>query len=141
VDRRTGKVRDAEAVREKFGVEPELIPDYLALVGDGADGYPGIAGIGAMTAARLLNRHGPIEDFPPEVLGDERVRALLFKQLATLRTDAALFHDVDVLRWRGPASAFDSMARRLGAPFLRQRSLTAHHRLAAVNGTIPGSET
>ena len=64
VDRKSGKIRDADGVREKFGVEPALIPDYLALVGDAADGYPGIAGIGPVGAARLLNRHGPIEALP-----------------------------------------------------------------------------
>ena len=67
-----------------------------------ADGYPGITGIGAVTAARLLNRHGIIENFPPEVLGDSRALALVFKDLATLRTDARLFNDVDVFGWRGP---------------------------------------
>jgi len=82
---------------KKFGVEPALIPDYLALVGDTADGYPGIDGIGAVTAAQLLNRYGPIEGFPPNVLGQRRDRALLFKDLATLRTDAPLFDDVDEL--------------------------------------------
>ena len=71
VDRKSGQIRNAEAVRAKFGVAPELIPDYLALVGDSADGYPGLPGIGAVTAARLINRHGRIEDFPPEVLGEE----------------------------------------------------------------------
>src|SRR6266550_5429639 len=68
IDRCGKKIRDADGVREKFGVEPLLIPDFLALVGDAADGYPGISGIGSVTAARLLNRHGKIEDFPPEVL-------------------------------------------------------------------------
>src|SRR5205814_7650601 len=100
VDRKGKTVRNADGVREKFGVEPGLIPDFLALVGDTADGYPGIAGIGAVTAARLLNQYGPIESFPATVLGDGRDRALLFKQLATLRTDAALFRDVDELEWR-----------------------------------------
>src|ERR1700704_3932823 len=76
VDRRAKKIRDAEGVREKFGVEPILIPDFLALVGDAADGYPGISGIGPVTAARLLNRHGIIESFPPEILGDRRDLAL-----------------------------------------------------------------
>src|SRR5260370_32640111 len=88
VDRRAQKIRDAEGVREKFGVGPVLIPDFLALVGDAADGYPGIPGIGPITAARLLNQHGPIEEFPPSVLGDSRDLALLFKDLATLRPDA-----------------------------------------------------
>src|SRR5215510_13785451 len=97
VDRRAQKVRDADGVREKFGVEPALIPDYLALVGDTADGYPGLEGIGKVGAARLVNRYGPIEDFPPAALGDRKDLALLFKRLATLRTDAELFADVDEL--------------------------------------------
>src|SRR5947207_11420617 len=100
VDRKGKTVRNADGVREKFGVEPGLIPDFLALVGDAADGYPGITGIGAVTAARLLNRHGVIEGFPPTVLGKDRDQALLFKQLATLRTDAPLFRNVDALAWR-----------------------------------------
>ena len=73
MDRKSSEIRDAEGVKKKFGVEPALIPDFLALVGDPQDGYPGIDGIGKTTAARLLNRYGPIEDFPPEVLG-ERAR-------------------------------------------------------------------
>jgi 5'-3' exonuclease len=125
VDRRGKKILDAEGVRQKFGVEPSLIPDFLALVGDAADGYPGIPGIGAVTAARLLNRHGIIEDFPPAVLGDSRDLALLFKDLATLRTDAPLFHDVDVLRWRGPTDAFPGWAERMGDARLLPRSLKA----------------
>ena len=114
VDRKSGRVRDADGVREKFGVEPALIPDFLALTGDSADGYPGIRGIGAVTAARLVNGHGPIEAFPAEVLGDQRERALLFKRLATLRADADLFRDVDELRWRGPTREFAAWAGRLG---------------------------
>src|SRR5205823_4398873 len=85
VDRRSGKIRDEAEVRARFGVSPAQIPDFLALVGDAADGYPGVRGIGPVGAARLLNQHGAIERFPPEVLGDDRTRALLFKQLATLR--------------------------------------------------------
>src|SRR5207249_1479060 len=104
VDRRGKKIRDAEGVREKFGVPPVLIPDFLALVGDAADGYPGIPGIGSITAAQLLNRHGIIETFPPTVLRDSRDLALLFKHLATLKTDTHLFDDVDELRCRGPTS-------------------------------------
>src|SRR5204863_7508114 len=84
------QIRNAEGVRAKFGVDPYLIPDLLALVGDAQDGYPGIRGIGPTTAATLLNRHGPIESFPPEVLSADRERALLFKNLATLRIDAPL---------------------------------------------------
>jgi 5'-3' exonuclease len=125
VDRRGKKIRDAEGVREKFGVEPTLIPDFLALVGDAADGYPGIPGIGSVTAAQLLNRHGSIENFPSAVLGDQRDAALLFKDLATLRTDASLFRDVDELHWRGPTSAFASYAERMDASRLVERCLKA----------------
>ncbi len=125
VDRRAQKVRNADGVREKFGVEPALIPDFLALVGDAADGYPGISGIGRITAARLLNRHGFIESFPPVVLGDSHDLALLFKDLATLRTDAPLFDDVDELKWRGPGAAFAECAGLLGDSRLLARSLSA----------------
>jgi 5'-3' exonuclease len=125
MDRRANRMIDAEGVRQKYGVEPALIPDFLALVGDAADGYPGIAGIGAVTAARLLNRHGAIERFPPEVLGERRELALLFKDLATLRTDAALFADVDALRWRGPTDAFAAWAARIEAPRLVERCAKA----------------
>jgi 5'-3' exonuclease len=121
VDRRGKKIRNAEGVREKFGVEPALIPDFLALVGDSADGYPGIAGIGPVSAARLLNLHGTIESFPPEILGDDRSLALLFKDLATLRTDAQLFRDVGELRWRGATEAFAPCSVNLGEPRLSER--------------------
>ena len=114
VDRKSKAIRDADGVRAKFGVPPELIPDYLALVGDNADGYPGIDGIGPKGAASLLSRHGRIEDFPPQVLGERLQPALLFKQLATLRTDAALFANVDELRWRGPSASFSSWSERFG---------------------------
>jgi len=113
VDRKSGAIRDEAAVRAKFGVPPALIPDYLALVGDAADGYPGIAGIGPKGAARLLTQHGPIEDFPHDVLGERRAQALLFKRLATLRSDAPLFADVEALRWRGITPAFETMAAKL----------------------------
>ncbi|HEV7578525.1 MAG TPA: 5'-3' exonuclease H3TH domain-containing protein [Caldimonas sp.] len=125
VDRRGKAIRGAAGVRAKFGVEPALIPDYLALVGDVADGYPGIAGIGAVGAARLLNRHGAIEAFPADVLGDRLPLALLFKRLATLRTDAALFRHVEDLRWRGPTEAFAAWTERAGAPRLLERCLKA----------------
>jgi 5'-3' exonuclease len=121
VDRRGQKIRDAEGVRAKFGVIPALIPDFLALVGDSADGFPGIPGIGPKTAARLVNRHGKIEDFPPDILGSSHDLALLFKTLATLRTDAPLFRDVDELRWRGPAADFTAHAERLGDARLVER--------------------
>ena len=129
VDRVRKKIRNAEGVREKFGVEPILIPDFLALVGDAADGYPGIAGIGAVSAARLLNRYGRIEDFPPAELGERRKLALLFKDLATLRTDAPLFRDVEELRWRGPTGAFASWTKRMKAPRLLERCLKAQSHL------------
>ena len=102
-----------------------MIPDYLALVGDAADGYPGIAGIGPVSAARLLNRYGPIEAFPPEVLGERRDEALLFKKLATLRTDAPLFDDVDELAWGGPTSAFSALVERIADHRLLERATRA----------------
>jgi 5'-3' exonuclease len=125
VDRRAKAIRNAQAVRDKYGVDPSFIPDYLALVGDTSDGYPGIPGIGAMTAAKLVNRHGHIEDFPPDVIGPNRELALLFKDLATLRTDAELFADVDELEWRGPTEAFAECVRQLGDPRLLERSQKA----------------
>ena len=131
VDRRANKIRAARDVREKFGVDPVLIPDFLALVGDTADGYPGIPGIGAVTAARLLNAHGPIESFPPQVLGERKADALLFKRLAILRTDAPLFEDVDSLRWQGPTAAFEAWTQRVGEPRLLQRALAASDLCAA----------
>jgi len=120
--RRTNSILDAEAVRKKFGVDPARIPDFLALVGDTADGYPGIDGIGEVGAARLIRQHGAIEQFPANVLGERREMALLFKKLATLRTDAALFKDVDELRWRGPTPAFTQWTERLGDKRLLLRS-------------------
>ena len=121
VDRRSGQVRNAAAIRAKYGVDPVHIPDYLALVGDTADGYPGIAGIGTKTAASLVNRYGRIEEFPPDVLGQNTDAALLFKTLATLRTDAPLFRDVDQLRWTGATPAFATWPERLGDPKLLGR--------------------
>jgi 5'-3' exonuclease len=121
IDGRRKIIRDAAGVREKFGVDPPLIPDLLALVGDAADGYPGIPGIGARTAAQLLNQHGPIENFPTEVLREQRELALLFKKLATLRTDAPLFKKVETLRWRGPKPAFAAWAEKMEAPRLLER--------------------
>ncbi len=131
IDRRGKKILDEAGVRQKFGVPPALIPDYLALVGDAADGYPGIEGIGAVTAARLLNQYGPIEKLPPEILRDRRERALLFKDLATLRTDATLFGTVDALRWRGPTKAFASLAERMDAPGLVERAAKAQAAMAS----------
>ena len=121
IDGRRKTIRDAAGVREKFGVDPPLIPDLLALVGDAADGYPGIPGIGARTAAQLLNRYGQIEKFPSNILGAQRDLALLFKKLATLRTDAPLFKKVETLRWRGPTPAFAKWTARMNAPRLLER--------------------
>jgi 5'-3' exonuclease len=118
--RRTRITLDEAGVIEKFGVSPASIPDYLALVGDAADGYPGLPGWGAKSTAAVLARFGHLESIPadwrdwrvnaanPRALADtlsrERDRALLFRTLATLRTDIALFTDVDQLRWNGPAT-------------------------------------
>jgi 5'-3' exonuclease len=121
IDGRRKTIRDAAGIREKFGVSPPLIPDLLALVGDAADGYPGIPGIGARTAAELLNRYGKIDNFPSNVLGERRKLALLFKKLATLRTDAPLFKKVETLRWRGATPAFAKWAKRMKAPRLLER--------------------
>ena len=121
IDGRRKTIRDAAGIREKFGVSPQLIPDLLALVGDAADGYPGIPGIGARTAATLLNRYGQIENFPSNILGKQRKLALLFKKLATLRTDAPLFKKVETLRWRGATPAFAKWADRMEAPRLLER--------------------
>jgi len=121
IDGRRKIVRDAAAIREKFGVDPPLIPDLLALVGDAADGYPGIPGIGARTATTLLNRYGPVEKFPSNILGEKRDLALLFKKLATLRIDAPLFKKVETLRWRGPTPGFAAWAKRTESPRLLER--------------------
>lgn len=125
VDRKAKTIRNASGVREKFGVDPMLIPDYLALVGDPQDGYPGIPGIGAVGAARLLNRYGPIEGFPPALLGERLGEALLFKQLATLRRDAPLFDDVEQLVWQGMTPGFAVWTERLGAPRMLERCRAA----------------
>jgi len=145
------QIRNAEAVRKKFGVDPELIPDFLALVGDAQDGYPGIRGIGPSTAANLLNRYGPIESFPPEKLGTELENAILFKTLATLKTDAPLFVNVDEIEWKGPTAAFTDwatkiddkrlLARAQGAIDKRDRARTAashdHASKSVIGETTP----
>ena len=131
VDRRSGQIRNEQGVRDKFGVLPTHIPDYLALVGDAADGYPGVRGCGPMTAARLINQHGHIEQFPVEALGENRERALLFKTLAKLRLDADLFRDVEELRWSGPSDQFESVAEKIGDPRLATRALALANQLEA----------
>jgi 5'-3' exonuclease len=122
VHRKSNSILDASAVRAKFGVDPAQIPDFLALVGDTADGYPGIDGYGPVGAARVLNQYGRIENFPDTVLGERRHLALLFKDLATLRTNAPLFADVDQLRWRGPTDAFSACVDELGDARLLARA-------------------
>lgn len=130
-DRRSNQLRDADAVRAKYGVAPAFIPDYLALVGDAADGYPGIAGLGAKTAASLINRYGRLEDFPVDILRDDNLAsALLFKNLATLRIDAPLFANVNELRWRGATPDFASVAKKVGDDRLATRVLELEKRRA-----------
>src|SRR3954468_23271766 len=102
---------------------PGAHPRLLALVGDAADGYPGLAGIGPIDADRLINKYGALEDFPSAVLGKERELALLFKELATLRSDAPLFANVEELRWRGPTEAFSAIAAYIGDERLLTRCL------------------
>jgi len=123
--RKAKKILDATGVRARYGVDPERIPDFLALVGDAADGYPGIAGIGPIGAAGLIARYGPIENFPSSALRDAREDALLFKDLATLRTDARLFGKVGELRWRGPTGGFASVAAQIADKRLLERCLRA----------------
>jgi 5'-3' exonuclease len=120
MDRRSNEMRDAAGVHKKFGVVPERIPDYLALVGDAADGYPGIPKFGAKTAARVIAQYGAIEDFPPQVLGEHQEHALLFKDLATLRTNAPLFEDVEELRWTGATPKFEEAAELIDPRLIKR---------------------
>jgi len=129
IDGRRNVIRDAAGVEAKFGVPPTSIPDYLALVGDAADGYPGIPGFGRKRAAAILQRFGHIEEITDSRLSDHRELALLFKKLATLRVDAPLFASVDELRWRGPTAAFAKFAERIEAPELAARAERASQRL------------
>ena len=131
LNRRTGVTYDEAGVIQKFGVPPLSIPDYLALVGDSADGYPGLPGWGAKSSAAVLAKFAHLESIPIEshewrvnvtnagalaaTLSRERDRALLFRTLATLRIDIALFDNVDELRWTGPTSNFVTIAERLDA--------------------------
>jgi 5'-3' exonuclease len=129
LNRRTRAIVDESGVRTKFGVGPESIPDYLALVGDAADGYPGLKGWGAKSTAAVLARFGHIESIPSDpaqwsvnaansgtlarTLARDRELALLFRDLATLRTRLPLFDDVESLRWLGPRPEFAELAARL----------------------------
>src|SRR5881227_391289 len=121
IDGRRKTIRDAAGIREKFGVSPQLIPDLLALVGDAADGYPGIPGIGAKTAAQLLNRHGQIENFPPDILGKQRKLALLDRKSTRLNSSHGLLSRMEALRWRGATPAFAAWADRMEALRLLER--------------------
>ena len=121
IDGRRKTIRDAAGIREKFGVDPPLIPDLLALVGDAADGYPGIPGIGAKTAAQLLNRHGPIESFPPHVLGDRSRSRVALQEARDAAHRCAALQDVETLHWRGATPAFAAWAERMEAPRLLER--------------------
>jgi 5'-3' exonuclease len=148
LDRRTREVRDEEGVRRKFGVSPASIPDWLALVGDSADGYPGLPGWGAKSAAAVLARYQRLERIPARAaewevsvrgseklaatLTEQRERAELFRTLATLRADTPIGVDVDALRWRGPRADFAAWSARLGAPALHERATTLAAARAAV---------
>jgi 5'-3' exonuclease len=150
LDRRTREVRDEAAVQRKFGVLPASIPDWLALVGDSADGYPGLPGWGAKSAAAVLARYQHLERIPKlamdwdvpvrgalrlaTALAEQREQALLFRVLATLRTDVPIGIDVDGLRWRGPRAGFATWAERLGTPALQERALV----LAAARAALAG---
>ena len=140
LDRRTRELRDEAGVRRKFGVPPASIPDWLALVGDSADGYPGLPGWGVKSAAAVLARYQRLEQIPKlamewdvsvrgairlaTTLVEQHERALLFRELATLRIDAPIDADVDALRWTGPRSDFSAWSARLGAPSLHERAST-----------------
>jgi 5'-3' exonuclease len=141
LDRRREIIRDEAGIVAKFGVKPESIPDYLALVGDAADGYPGIKGWGEKAAAALLSEYGHLENIPRDwnawsskVRGARRLadslfsgweEALLFRTLATLRTDAPVFTTVDALEWKGPRPEFDVYCQRFNAADLARRAMKA----------------
>jgi 5'-3' exonuclease len=136
IDRRTKAIRDAQAIRAKFGVDPAFIPDFLALVGDTADGYPGIDGIGKAGAARLINKYGAIESFPSNVLGERQALALRFKELATLKADLPLFANVDELRWRGPTDRFPAVVTKVADARLLERCRKAAAQLGEPGRTM-----
>ncbi len=140
-DRRAGTMRDADGVRDKFGVGPASIPDYLALMGDSADGFPGVRGWGAKSAATVLARYPHLEDIPDDAsawdvrvrgaarlagaLADAREEAALFRDLATLRTTLPVFEDVDALQWTGPEPRFFDLCARINAPGYFRRAQAA----------------
>jgi 5'-3' exonuclease len=148
LDRRTRELRDESGVQQKFGVPPVSIPDWLALVGDSADGYPGLPGWGARSAATVLARYQHLERIPKlamewdvsvrgalrlaTTLAEQRERALLFRELATLRADAPIGVDVDALRWTGPRAELAVWSERLGPPSLYDRASVLAAARAAV---------
>ena len=162
LNRRTRVTIDEAGVIQKYGVSPASIPDYLALVGDAADGYPGLRGWGAKSSAVVLSKFAHLESIPTDwrewrvtvanasaladTLSCEQDRALLFRMLATLRTDIALFDDVDELRWNGPTPTFADLAARLDAAVTETRRSVARRsradsriRSAAIVGGLPHS--
>jgi 5'-3' exonuclease len=148
LDRRTRLFRDESGVIARFGVSPTSIPDYLALVGDAADGYPGLRGWGAKSAAAVLSRYEHIESIPAnaldwkvnvsnprrlaEVLNEDRDRAFLFRDLATLRTDIPLFDSTDELRWENATPAFAPLAARLDAAITDKNEVKRFARLRTI---------
>ncbi|MBI2708187.1 MAG: flap endonuclease [Actinobacteria bacterium] len=157
LDRRKGVVLDEEAVRAKFGVPPESIPDWLALVGDSADGFPGLPGWGARSAATVLERYGHIEAIPADgsawgvnvrspgtlaaTLRDNLELALLFRRLATLELDADVQAGTDELRWTGPADGFAELCAHIDAPNLASRAERIARERAASSGPPNGRAT
>jgi 5'-3' exonuclease len=147
LNRRTRETRDEEAVIRKFGVVPQSIPDYLALVGDAADGYPGLRGWGAKSTAAVLAKYRHLDAIPEDwrewrvnatsagalarTLAAERDHALLFRTLATLRTDVSLFDDVEALRWRGPTASFADLTSQF------DRAVTDDRRTAPRTSVTP----
>jgi 5'-3' exonuclease len=138
LDRRKDTVFDEAGVTAKFGVPPASIPDYLALVGDSADGFPGLAGFGAKSTAAVLARYGHLEDVPAlaadwdvgvrgagklaRTLQEEFELALLFRRIATIEVDAPTFDEVDELAWSGPTDDFAAVTERIDAPGLLARA-------------------
>ena len=151
LNRRTKEVFDEAGVMKKFGVAPASIPDYLALVGDSSDGYPGLAGWGAKSSSAVLARFGHIENIPADwrdwhanatnaarlaqTLADQRDLALLFRTLATLRSDVPLFKNVDELKWTGPTPAFTAMAARLEGTTTRTKRGSGMRASVSTTGT------
>jgi 5'-3' exonuclease len=152
LNRRTGTIADEGGVMEKFGVRPESIPDYLGLVGDAADGYPGLPGWGAKSTAAVLAKFGHLESIPhdsrewqvnaarADVLAATLVQqweeALLFRQLATLRTEIDLFDDVEQLRWKGPTPAFEQMGKQLDRAITEKTTGKDRRSTRPVNGKL-----